>query len=252
MSLLTLNSLLPDTLGRIEEALPTANPSGPIFWNLTGEVYPAMVDGIFEAALISGVVQLVNQQFTLAADTTYFSLQTSGEGYGQGGYGEGGYGGFVVPQGIIAPLRMKAPYGIRKTSLKSLDDMNPGWQQTDPGTQIISWFPLGVSGFGIYPQLTQPQNVVMDFLYSPINETRPYTGNETIPLQQEFTDVLSKYAAAYLRCKESGQEAELAATVFEEYLAEVKDISIFQNRVDSLVFSASYGAKSTVNPKTIE
>lgn len=245
---LTLSSLLPDVLGRIEEAQP---PAGPVFWNLTGEVYPAMVDGIFEAALITGVVQLVSQQVTLAADTTYFGLQGSGTGYGQGGYGEGGYGGsVVVPVGIIAPLRMKAPYGIRKTSLKSLDDMQPDWETWAPGTQIISWFPLGVSGFGIWPQLEQEQNVVMDFLYSPINQSRPYSGQEQILLQHEFTDLLSKYGAAQLRAKEAGAEAEEADTVFQEYLAETKDLSLFQQRVDSLVYSSAYGARSQVNPRT--
>lgn len=250
---LTLSSLLPDVLGRIEEALPAATPPGPVFWSLTGEVYPAMVDGIFEAALITGVVQLVSQQITLAADTTYFSLQASGTGYGSGGYGQGGYGGSViVPVGVIAPLRMKAPYGVRKSSLKSLDDMNPGWQQAAPGAQIISWFPLGVSGFGIYPQLTQQQNVVMDFLQCPINQPRPLTGNETIPLQHEFADLLSKYAAAQLRAKEAGAEAEEADTVFQEYLSEVRDLSLFQGRVDSLVYSSAYGARSQVNSKTSE
>jgi hypothetical protein len=240
MALLTLADLQNDVLGRIEEALP---PDGPTFWSLTGEIYPAMVDGIFEASLITGVVQLTGVQVTLAADTSYFPLQACASGLGSLPVG--------IVEGIVAALRMKAPYGIRKTSLKSLDDMNPGWQQTAPGTQIISWFPLGVSGFGVYPQLAQPQKVIMDFLYSPINAARPYTGNETIPLQQEFSDLLSKYAAAYLRCKEAGAEAEEAATVFEEYMNEVKDLSLFQQRIDSLVFSAAFGARSQVNPRTV-
>lgn len=240
---LTLTSLLPDTLGRLEEN----EEDGPVFWSLTGEVYPAMVDGIFEAALITGVVQLNSQQVTIPAGTTYISLQSSGVGYGEGGYGVA----VMVPVGVIAPLRMKAPYGIRKTSLKSLDDMTPGWEQASPGTQIISWFPLGVSGFGIYPQLTQPQNVTMDFLLCPINQARPYSGSETIPLQEEFSCLLSKYAAAMLRCKEAGQEADEASVVFDEYMSEIKDLSLFQNRIDSLIFSTAYGAKSGVNPRTV-
>jgi hypothetical protein len=238
MALLTLESLLPDCLGRVEEALP---PAGPTFWSLTGEVYPAMVDGIFEASLITGVVQLVSQQVTLAAGTTWFSLQASGTGYA---------GNPSVPVGIVAPLRMKAPYGIRKTSLSGLDQMNPGWQQMAAGPQIIGWGPLGVSGFFIWPQLEYEQEVVMDFICCPINTPRPYSGNETILLQDEFADLLSKYAAAQLRAKEGTSEAEEAATVFEAYLAEVKDLSLFQQRIDSLVFSAAYGAKSTVNPRT--
>jgi hypothetical protein len=237
VALLTLSSLLPDTLGRIEENVE----SGPVFWSLTGEVYPSMVDGIFEASLITGVVQLVSVQVTLAANTTWFSTQASGGGL---------YASAGLPVGIVAPLRMKAPYGLRKTSLKSLDDMTPGWQQAAPGTQIIAWGPLGVSGFFIYPQLTQEQNVVMDFLLCPINQPRPLTGNEQIPLQHEFVDLLSKYAAAELRAKEQGAEAEEADTVFQEYLQETKELSLFQQRVDSLVYSSAYGARSQVNPRT--
>ena len=218
--------------------------TGPIFWNLTGEVYPAMVDGIFEASLITGVVQLVSVQVTLAANTTCVHLQACASGLGALPAG--------IVGGIVAPLRMKAPYGIRKSSLKGLDDMNPGWQQSAPGTQIISWFPLGISGFGIYPQLEAESNVVMDFIACPINTPRPYTGNEQIQLQQEFSDLLSKYAAAQLRAKEAGAEAEEAGVVFEEYMNELKDLSLFQNRIDSLTFSAAYGARSQVNSKTIE
>jgi hypothetical protein len=240
MALLTLSSLLQDVLNRVEEQQP---PNGPTFWSLTGEVYPSMVDGIFEASLITGVVQLVSVSVTLAANTTWFSLQASGGGV---------YASPTVPVGIVAPLRMKAPYPIRKTSLKSLDDMTPNWGQADPGPQIISWGPLGVSGFFIYPELVADAQVVMDFISCPINTPRPLTGNETIPLQQEYADLLSKYAAAQLRCKEGGQEAEEADTVFQEYLAETRDLSLFQGRVDSLVYSSAYGGRSQVNPKTIE
>ena len=217
--------------------------SGPIFWNLTGEVYPSMVDGIFEAALITGVVQLVSQQVTLAANTTWFSTQKSGTGYA---------GNPSVPVGIVAPLRMKAPYGVRKTSLKSLDDMTPNWGQAAPSSQLIAWGPLGVSGFFVYPQLVAEANVVMDFLMCPISTPRPYSGSEQIPLQQEYSDLLSKYAAAQLRSKEGTSEADEAGVVFEEYMNELKDLSLFQNRIDSLTFSAAYGARSQVNSKTIE
>ncbi len=240
MALLTLSSLLNDVLNRVEEAQP---PAGPIFWSLTGEVYPTMVDGIFEASLITGVVQLVSVLVTLTAGTTWFSLQASGGGL---------YASPTVPVGIVAPLRMKAPYGIRKSSLSSLDQMNPSWQSQAPGPQIISWGPLGVSGFFIYPQLDSEQQVVMDFIACPINQPRPLTGNEQIQLQQEFADLLSKYAAAQLRAKEAGQEADEAGIVFEEYMNELKDLSLFQNRIDSLTFSAAYGARSQVNPKTVE
>lgn len=203
-------------------------PNGPTFWDLVGEVYPQMVYGMFESALISGVVQASAQQFTITANTTYFTN----------------------PKGYIAALRMKAPYTIRKTSLLALDQMTPNWQQADPGKQIVSWFPLGTSGFGIYPQLDADAKVVMDWIESPVNQARPYTGAETVPYQEEFTDLISMYAAAGLRSKEGGQEAEEAAVVFQEYLSRVKALSAFQGRLDNLVFTAAFGARVQTNPRT--
>jgi len=246
---MTLADLLEDCLNRIEEAQP---PDGPVFWNLVGEVYPMMVDALYEASLMTGVVQSSNVLVTLQPGITYFSLQQSSIGYGIGGYGENGYGGSIgVPSGTIAMLRMRAPYAIRKTSLKALDDYNPAWQQAAPSTQMVAWFPLGVSGFGIYPQLTAETQVVCDFLTSPVNVPRPYTGSIPVPLQTEFTDLISMYAAAMLRSKEGGAEAEEADTVFQDFLGRVKALSLFQTRLDSLVYSSAYGGQSRVNPREV-
>jgi hypothetical protein len=228
---LVLSDLMPDTLGRIEENLPSASLfPGPTFWDLAGEVYPAMVDAAFEAALLTGVVQSVNVTIALAKNTTYF---------------------FNMPKGTIAPLRMRAPYPIRKASLKGLDDMQPNWQKDAAAGQIQCWFPLGVSGFGIYPQLNADATVIMDFLASPVNVARPYTGAEPVPFQAEFTDFLPQYAAAILRTKEGGVEAEEAQTVYEEYLSRMKALSLFQGRLDSLVMSAAFGGRVQTNPKIL-
>lgn len=252
-----LSDLLNDTLGRIEENPPSAPQfPGPTFWNLTGEVYQHMVDAMFEAELVTGVVQVNNVLVSLAPNVTYYSLQTNlgGGGYGTGGYGQGGYGGGAVvgvPTGVIACLRMKAPWSIRKTTLNGLDNMIPNWQQATPGTQIQAWFPLGVSYFGIYPQLSQQTTVTMDFLVSPVNEYRPYTGTETIPLQTEFSDLVSQYAAAFLRTKEGGSEAQEAETVYNAYLSQTKALSAFQNRLDSLVYSAAFGGQTRPSAREI-
>jgi hypothetical protein len=230
-----LSDLLPDVLGRIEENSPTdAQLPGPTFWNLNGEVYQQMVDAMFEAALITGVVQLSSIAVTLAAETTYFTLQ----------YGTN------APKGILAPIRLRAPYPIRKVTQKGLDDMVPTWQQATPGTQLIAWFPLGVSQFGIYPQLSAESQVVMDFISSPVNQARPYSGNVGVPFQVEFSDFLSQYAAAMCRAKEGGAEAEEAQVVYQDYLAKMKQLSAFQGRLDSLVFTGAFGGRGLVNPRT--
>lgn len=226
---MTLADLLTDTLGRIEENLPTDTPAGPVFWNLVGEVWPQMVDAMYEATLLTGVVQAVSQAFTITANTTYFTN----------------------PKGMVAPLRMRAPYAIRKNSLKGLDDMNPNWQLTPPGTQIQAWWPMGISGFGVFPQLTADATVTMDWITSPVNQVRPYSGAVAVPFQEEFTDAFSQYAAAMLRAKEGGQEAEEASVVYTEYMGRMRALSAFQSRLDALVLTAAYGGRVQVNARTV-
>lgn len=226
---MTLDDLVPDVCGRIEEATPVDTPPGPVFWNLIGELYPQMVDGMFEATLLTGVVQFSNVAVPLAANTTYFN----------------------VPKGALAALRLRAPYPIRKATLKGLDDMIPGWQNEPASSQIRAWFPLGTNMFGIYPQLAADAQVVMDFIASPVNVPRPYSGAVVIPFQVEFSDAFSQYAAAMLRAKEGGAEAEEASVVYQEYMNNMRSLSAFQTRLDALVMSGAYGGRVQTNPRKV-
>lgn len=242
---LQLYQLLPDVLGRVEEDLPpaysnppappnpTGAPDGPTFWNLRGEVYVAMVDAMFMAALASGTVQQTSVSVTLAPETTYFALQNNTA--------------IGIPKGVIAALRMRAPYEVRKTTLRSLDNLTPTWQQAPASDTIVSWFPLGVSMFGIYPQLEDEADVVMDFLISPVNQARPYDGTQPIPFQQEFTTLLTKFSAASLRTKEGTAEAEEADVVYQQFMDKMRALTAFQSRLDSMVFTTAFGAASRVN-----
>ena len=224
-----MSTLLPDVLGRIEENNP------PVFWSLIQEVYPGIVEGMFEAALVTGVVQQSNVAVTLQTNTTYFSLQNNVA--------------IGVPRGTIGVLRMRAPYPIKKTSQFALDNWQPGWQQAAPTDQIQAWFPLGLSAFGIYPQLQDQAIVTMDFIVSPVNKVTPYNGAEVMPFQTEYYDAFSQYAAGILRSKEGGAEAEEAAEVLQDYLGRLKALSAFQGRLDSLVYSKGYGTQTEVNPR---
>lgn len=230
---MVLNDLLNDTLGRIEEGNP------PIFWSLTNEVFVQMVYSLFEVSILTGTVQLNRYAVNLPTNTTYIPLQ-----------------GGMIPKGTLAAFRLlqttsKGLVPVKKTTLKALDDINPGWQQEAPATSLISWFPMGVSMFGLYPQLSAPLSVSMDFIRCPVNASRPYTGFENIPLQTEFADVTSKYAGMLLRSKEGGAEAEEGDAVYKEYMAEIKNLSLFQQRIDSLVASLAWGFRSGVNPRTL-
>lgn len=246
---LTLYDLLPDILSRLEEDLPASYnsppsppnpddaPAGPIFWHLRGEIYVQMVDALFESAMATGTVQLSSVTVTLAAGTTYFALQNNVA--------------IGIPKGVLGTLRMRAPYSIRKTSQKTLDDMIPTWQQQAASDQINAWFPLGLSHFGIYPQLRAESQVVMDFMYSPVNQVRPYDGTQVVPLQKEFDNLLTTYAASMLRTKEGGAEAEEADVVFQAFMAKMKELSIFQTRVDSLDYTPAFGVASRPNPREV-
>ena len=130
-----LGDLVNDLCGRVEELPP---PNGPIFWNETYEFLPSLVDAMFEAALITGTVQAINIPVNLAANTTYFALQNNTA--------------IGIPAGVIAALRLRLPWPIRKTSLKGLSDIIPGWQNVPPATSLRAWFPLGTSAFGIFPK----------------------------------------------------------------------------------------------------
>jgi hypothetical protein len=240
---MTLNDLLPDLLGRIEE---NCEPGAPIFWSQTYEILPELVDAMFEAALITGVVQVANVAVTLPANTTYFSLNP-GSSFGGGNYGTA----IGIPKGAIASIRMKAPWTIRKVSLKGLGGVAPGWQKHLPGTQLKAWFPLGVSGFGIWPQFSADSQVLMDFMVAPVTAPRPYSATLRVPFQQEFTSAFPEYAAAMLRTKELGAETEESKTVMNEYLEKMKQLSLFQNRVDSLIFTPSAGANVGVNRREV-
>lgn len=244
---MTLNDLLPDILGRLEENVE----SGPIFWSQTYEILPELVDAMFEATLLTGVVQAVNIPVTLAPNVTYFSLAL-GQGYGFGGFGQGGYGGGVnVPPGALAAIRMRGPWALRKVSLKGLADVHPGWQNLAPSNQLRGWFPLGISGFGIWPQLTVETTVIMDFIVSPVNAPRPYNTAIPVPFQEEFTSAFPEYAATMLRTKELGAETEEAESVFNSYMDKMKQLSLFQNRLDSQVFTPAYGGNVRVNQREI-
>lgn len=234
---MTLNDLLPDLLGRVEENSPTDTPTGPVFWNLTYEMLVALVDGMFEASLITGCVQATHVPVTLPANTTYFDLQNNSS--------------IGIPAGVIAALRMRAPYPIRKTTLKGLSDMVPQWQQEASDTQLRAWFPLGVSKFGIFPQFSVESTVMMDFIVAPTTAVRPYTTGITVPFQDEFTDAFPMYAAVMLRAKELGAEAEESDTVMSEYMAQAKALSMWQNRLDQLVLTATYGAKAGVQRREV-
>jgi hypothetical protein len=109
-----------------------------------------------------------------------------------------------------------------------------------------------VSSFFVYPQLASPVTVMMDFLVSPVNVPRPYTTAIQVPFLTEFTDLLPMGAAVMLRAKELGAEVEEAAQVLNDYMGQLRNLSLYQSRLDALVLTSSYGAKAGVQTQKRE
>jgi hypothetical protein len=216
----TINTLATAVLGRIEEANP------PVFWQLQGEIYDFIVEGMNEAVMITGepeVRQLV--PFTLAANTTLFT----------------------VPAPLVALLRVQSPNWVVKTSLWDLDRITPGWE-SDVGTVPDSWFPYGLTQFGIHPQLNQAMQVFLTGIALPVPTGAPYTGSEAIPFQPEYNDGFEDYAAHIATLKEGGEEFKQSLKVYGRFLDGMTQLSNFAYRKGALRFSRVVGAPARVTP----
>ena len=95
----TLSSLAPDVQNKLRDP-------DPVFWSLTGEVYPALVEAQMEACLISGEPEIGSVQFTIS-DTQTFQ---------------------AMPANMVAILRVNGPGLIQKAAMWDLDAAQPGWQ----------------------------------------------------------------------------------------------------------------------------
>jgi hypothetical protein len=217
----TTNTIAAAVQSRLEE------PAGAgIFWSYQNEILPAVVEAMNEASLLTGVVQIVQTApITVPINTTYLPL----------------------PINALALLRVQAPVYLRKTNIFTLDNLNRTWQ-TEKGPQLKSWFPLGVTNWGVYPQLTAEQQVIVTYLAYPVNAGPPYTGNETVPFQSEFDESLEQYASHILRLKEAGADFEASQTLYQEFLKTMLTLNAFESRHDSLTFTRGAGASVRINP----
>jgi hypothetical protein len=129
---------------------------------------------------------------------------------------------------------------IQKTSIWDLDRMLPGWE-ADVADGIDSWFPVGLTQFGIHPQLTAPLQVVLTYIALPVPVVTPYTGLETVDFQQEYSGAFIDYAAHILTAKEGGEEFIQSAKLYDRFLSKMSELSNFAVRKDRLRFTRTMG-----------
>lgn len=216
----TLASLAALVLNRIEETNP------PVFWNLQGEIYPFLVEAMNEAMMITGEPQIRQSvPFTLQPFQTIFN----------------------VPASMVALLRIQAPNWVDKTTLWDLDRNTPGWE-SDVGDAIDYWFPIGLTQFGIHPQLTQQANVFLTGVQVPVPTPRPYAGTEPVPFQSEYFDDFEDYAAHICGLKEGGEEFMQSSKLYDRFLEGMTELSNFAWRKGSLRFTRTVGAPAAITP----
>jgi hypothetical protein len=226
LTIATIAARVQDKLEEVRGAGITPAPYMANFWDLVGEIYPAVAEAANEANLIAGSVVVVNTAYVIPPLTTYLPM----------------------PANAIALSRVVGPYPVLKSDVFTLDSMLPNWQQIPPEKTIRGWFPVGVTQWGVYPQLIEEQRVVLSYIAVPVAVPRPYTGAEQMPFQQEFEAAIEMYAAHILRLKEGGAEFEMSQADYQGFLDAMQSLSRIQARRDQLIFAKTLGASTGVNP----
>jgi hypothetical protein len=140
---------------------------------------------------------------------------------------------------------------VWRISLQDLDYAQvsgPDWEQ-DVGPSILKWFPLGLTKFGVWPCVPEPQTVLLAGIASPITDNWPYSGSEAVNFQDSFFASLEKYAASYLRFKENGAEFSEGIKLYQEYVHDAQRMTALQTRIDPYMpDNGATGNRITANP----
>jgi hypothetical protein len=177
---LTIADLGLEVQDRLEE--PRGTPG--TFWSLQAELYPLLVEAMNAATLVTGEPQARGAApYTL---TPMSNVQP-------------------MPAGAVAILRVEGPGQVLKTSVYDLDRFSPGWQGV-LGSAITYWFPIGLTQFGIYPQVPTAQEIVLSYVAAPVAMASSYDGTQAVPFQSEYSFGFVEWAAAMARLKEGGQD----------------------------------------------
>lgn len=221
----TIADLEKNVQRRIEE-----DDTGPgIFWSVQDELRVFIVECMNEATLITGEPQIrAGAVTTIPASTSFTPI--------------------ALPSDGLALLRMEGPGGlpIGKVGIQDLDRHYPGWE-TATGDEPLYWFPFGIGAYGVYPNLTAPAQVVLNYVQVPVNSPRPYSGLEPVNFQQEYLDGFEDGASHIASIKEAGAEMAQSMQRYSKFVSKMAELSNFGYRKDSLRFGKTFGAQSSIN-----
>lgn len=220
------------TVGAIAEGVSNRlEESDPAFWDMVGEIFPAIVEGMNEATLITGEPQIrPNQVFSVQPSTLFAPID--------------------MPPGAVALTRVEGAGNlqVKRCWMSDLDKHFPGWE-TATGAQPKYWFPFGLTKFGLYPNVTAQVDLVISYIQIPVLTAPPFTGGEPAPFQQEYLDGFADYAAHILRLKEATTEFDQSFGEYNKFLKKMEALSNFAFRKNSLRFSRSAGVQSGITER---
>jgi len=214
---------------RLEE---TAGGAGA-WWSRQYELYTGIVEAMNDLLLLVGrPTQVVNLPVTLTPNTVWQSMQ----------------------KGIFAITDIQGANGpLWKINLYDLDYLQsswgPDWEQ-DVDVTAKRWAPLGFNLFVVHPAVAEEQVVQITAIQYPTTDTWPYSGSETVPLEDQYFQLIEEYAAHYARIKETGLEFQEGMKLFDQYMLGAKRMTQFQDIRDPLLFSMGFGAAQNANPTT--
>ena len=211
-----------------------------MFWSVLYELYPSLVEIINEATLITGDPEVRSTSLTAIALNSTFQ---------------------TMPDGVLALLRVEGSNGIpiQKVSVWDLDQEKSDWENdTDVsiGLQagaIKYWFPFGLTQWGVYPQLTAGQNVILSYIATPVPSGSiipPWDGSQIVPFQEEYDLGFIAGAAALLRMKEGGKELQEGLADYQAFLDQMTEASKFAWRKGSLSISRVFGPMAGITEVT--
>lgn len=224
----TISDLANQVQARLEE------PVGPGFWwKRNTEIYSGIAEAINEAFMLIGrPTQIVSQPFTIVPNTPFQQ----------------------VPKGILCLTNIQgAASEAWKVTLEDLDYLQASWGsdwEQDIGDTIQRWAAVGFSGFIVNPCVQVPQTVLITGIAYPFSETWPYTGNENVPVPDEFFAAIEEYTAAYCRFKDLGNEASESFKLLQSFYDQCARYTSIQDRRDPYIFNRATGSPQQVNPNT--
>lgn len=220
----TIAQLAADLQSQLEE------PVGPgIFWSLTNEIFPALVEAMNESTVITGEPQFraATALYTIPTSTVFTPLP--------------------LPADAVALLRVEGPgsLAMHKYTIWDLDRQLPGWEIAT-GPTPHAWIPFGLGQFGIHPNLTVPAEVILSYVQMPVPSAPPWDGTQVVPFQTEYLDGFKDAAQHYLQFKEGDPEFTQSFGAYNRFLASCERMSNFAWRKNSLRFTRSGGASSAI------